>query len=98
MGRDKIQTKVAQMNKTEWDKCRTGQRFNVDIITSTGKEPTTKDLLKIIIVRLDNVETRLANVESRLTSLESDMTNVKTYLKKQDTLNDTFIDYMHKHP
>jgi chaperonin cofactor prefoldin len=64
-----------------------GERFNVDIITSTGKEPTTKDLLKVIIVRLDSVETRLtrlesdmAEVKSRLTSLESDMSNVKATL------------------
>ncbi|MDR2822958.1 MAG: hypothetical protein LBV37_00260 [Mycoplasmataceae bacterium] len=77
MGRDKIQAKVAQMSKAEWDKCKSGERFNVDIITNTGKEPTTKEMLKMIIVRLDAVEARL---------------------DKQDILNETFIDYMHKHP
>ncbi|MDR2823158.1 MAG: hypothetical protein LBV37_01340 [Mycoplasmataceae bacterium] len=86
------------MNKTEWDKCKMGERFNVDIITSTGKEPTTKDLLKIIIIRLDSVETRLTRLESDVTGLKVDMANVKAYLKKQDVLNATFVDYMRKHP
>jgi hypothetical protein len=75
-----------------------GERFNVDIITSTGKEPTTKDLLKIIIIRLDSVETRLTRLESDVTGLKVDMANVKAYLKKQDVLNATFVDYMRKHP
>jgi hypothetical protein len=35
---EKIQTKVIQVEKSEFDKCKTGQRFKADIITNTGKD------------------------------------------------------------
>ncbi|MDR2823387.1 MAG: hypothetical protein LBV37_02535 [Mycoplasmataceae bacterium] len=82
MSREKRQTKVAQMNKTEWDICRTGQRFNVDIITNIRKEPTTKDLLKQLVLDMTVVKSDIASLKISLTHLDTRVTELENRLTK----------------
>jgi hypothetical protein len=50
------------MNKTEWDKCKDGQRFKAGIITNAKKKVTLEDIMD----KLERIETRLDNLEARI--------------------------------
>jgi chromosome segregation ATPase len=57
----------------------------------------TKTTLKDIMNEIVDIKKDIVDIKTRLTVLESDMANVKIYLKKQDSLNETFINYMQTH-
>ncbi|MDR2822998.1 MAG: hypothetical protein LBV37_00465 [Mycoplasmataceae bacterium] len=80
MEQEKIQTKVAQMNKTEWDKYKEGKRFNVNIVTKTRAKVTLEDVMS----EIKTIKSDMIEVKSDIAQLKADVVNIKGVLERNN--------------
>jgi hypothetical protein len=69
--KEKRTTKTVEINNIEFQKCRNGERFKVDVITNSrdGGEPirpTLRELVEQLIVDVSGLKTEVSYINARM--------------------------------